>query len=100
MESYVAAKERLFTPIAPTSAATGTALPRPYPPIAVIGVDDPYSIASADRLSLQQPNTGLIRISGRNSANANLFVQNGWLTGRLLNHQPLIELVHPAHPTR
>jgi UDP-N-acetylmuramoylalanine--D-glutamate ligase len=92
MESYVAAKERLFTPIAPTSAATGTALPRPYPPVAVIGVDDPYSIASADRLNLQQPNTQLIRISGRNSTGADLLVQNSWLTGRLLNHQPLIEL--------
>jgi UDP-N-acetylmuramoylalanine--D-glutamate ligase len=43
-------------------------------------------------LACQQPNTRLIRISGRNSANADLFVQNGWLTGRLLNHQPLIEL--------
>jgi hypothetical protein len=34
----------------------------------------------------------LIRISGRNSTGADLLVQNSWLTGRLLNHQPLIEL--------
>jgi UDP-N-acetylmuramoylalanine--D-glutamate ligase len=92
MKSYVAAKERLFTPIAATNAATSATPPRPYPPVAVIGVDDPYSTASADRLSLQQPSTQIIRISGRNSAGADLLVQDGWLSGQLLDYQPLIEL--------